>query len=222
MTAPSFPLVSVASLRALVPSSLGDDALREIIDREEAYVARELWWPGGLGDEVTQTFYVNDPSLRGMYVDTAFFGASDRGRSLTFGWVTADVRSPLWLLRPTRSVTVVDNDIELPSTDIRLLRRGTFVERASGGWQGPRVTVSYTPTDTREVARAVIELCRLTLTETGYASEQIGEYRYQKRTDKPDETRKSLIRSLRTHWPVGSVRMAGSNEDRRVGGMASS
>jgi hypothetical protein len=117
-------------------------------------------------------------------------------------------------------VTVVDNGVTISAGDIRLLRQGTLVERASGGWNGPLVEVTYTPNDSLEVVRVVIELCRMTMTETGYQAEHIGDYSYAKHLRPgPGEIdpRKALIRSLMTHLPKGTMRIRTSSEDDRIG-----
>lgn len=225
----AFNLLTVPTARTVISTGLSDGQLSEAIAREEAFLARQLSWPAGLGEAATQTFYVNDPALRGMYIDTAFFSPANAGRSLSFGWVTANIQTPLWLLRPADpdSVVVTDGSIELDPAKIRLLRRRTLVERADAAWHGPAVSITYAPGDLDEVTHVVIELLRLTLTETGFDEESIGDYRYVKSGRGPAATstadrRSKLVRSLRTHWPVTSVRIPSSSEDRRIGGFVAS
>jgi hypothetical protein len=214
-------LVTAADVRALIPNALTDDQLQAVIDREEAYVANELNWPVGLGEPFTQTFYMGDPAMFGLYWDTAMIDLHRGG--MTFWWVQNQPYEPLHLLRPADSAVVVDDGVTVADSDIRFLRRGTMIERASGGWRGPIVTATYTPKDILQVVRVVIELARLTLTETGYQSERIGDYSYAKHvrsaTGTVEETRKVLVRSIQSHWPVGTMRVAGSNESVRIGGI---
>lgn len=219
-------LTTIDDVRALVSTPLSDAQVMDIIKREEAALARKLFWPAGLGEPATQHFFTNDPALRGMYIDTAFFTTANRGRALSFGWVTSNISGPLWLLRPTDAVEVRENGTLVPDHDIRLLRRGTMIEKATGAWRQPEVTVSYTPNDLDEVRAVVIDLFRLTVTETGYESESIGDYSYRRQGSRAGKTitelKAELIRPLRTHWPVATVRIAGSNEDRRIGGIVAS
>lgn len=212
-------VVTVEQLRALVPATQTDDQLQEVIDREEHYLEVELRGP--LTGPRTQTFYVGDPAAMGLWIDT---------RVLLPGspiWMMSDRMGPLGLMRRTDGLSiagtppvvfsVVDNGVAVIPTDLRLLRYGSLIERASGGWNGPIVTATYEPNDTLEVLRVVIELCRLTLTETGFFAEAIGEYRYTKRSDKADESRKMLVRTLKTHLPKGMMRIGVASEDDRIG-----
>jgi hypothetical protein len=217
----SSTLVSADDVRALVPTSLTDAQLLEVITREEASIANELYWPTGLGMAAVQTFYVGYATWGDVYADTSVM--SPRAVANTW-WIQPDRMEPLRLSRAADTVTVVDNGVAVASADIRLLRRGSMIERASGGWQGPIVTVTYMPADIPIVKRVVIELVRLTLTETGYQSERIGDYSYQKHVragagSSTEATRRSLIRSIRPSLPAGSMRVVGSNESVRVGGV---
>ena len=211
-------LTSVSDLRALVPSELADDQLATVIAREEAMLARQVT---DLAGPRTQAWHIGDPATMGLWWDTRGVAPGGSGPlSYSSMWVMPDRRGPLGLLRPTDAVAVVDNGAPVADSDIRLLRQGTLVERAAGGWNGPLVEVTYTPNDALEVVRVVIELCRMTLTETGYQSEQIGDYRYAKHLrPAPGEAdpRKALIRSLMTHLPKGTMRIRTQAEDDRIG-----
>jgi hypothetical protein len=212
---PVTSVTSVAQVRALVSTSMSDADLQGVIDREEAALARQVT---ALAGDRTQTWFVGDQSAMGLYRDSlTTLPFSGRGPFMG-AWMTVDRMGPLSLLRPTDAVVVTDNGVTVADDDIRLLRGGTQVERASGGWQGPIVTVAYTPNDALEVARVVIELCRLTLTETGYQSERIGEYQYD-RGAKPAgaDPRRALVRSLMPHPAKGSMRIRTSSEDDRIG-----
>lgn len=217
----SFNVTSVPDVRALVNSSLDDGQLVEIIAREEAYVARELWWPAGLGDEMTQVFYAGDPATGGLYFDSAFLNP-DPKRAVTFWWIQNRNMEPLRLLRQARSVEVTDGSGALTTGQVRLVKNGTAVERIDAGWNGPVVSVTYTPSDLDLVRRIVIDLVRITLTETGFEEETIGEYRYSKggrngSTRTVEQRRRELIRPLKPVYPYGTMRVPGSSESARVG-----
>jgi hypothetical protein len=69
---------------------------------------------------------------------------------------------------------------------------------------GPLVEIDYTPNDAAQITRVVIELCRLTLTETAYNAEDLGGYKYQRAGIKPATSMQiqaasaaALVRSLR-------------------------
>jgi hypothetical protein len=208
-------VTTVSDLRALVPSPLTDGQLVSIIAREEAALARQIT---DLSGERTQLYYIGDPAAMGLWWDSAVWAPGTRI------WILSDRMGPLGLLRPTDAVTVKDNGVTVSSGDVRLLRQGTLVERAAGGWQGPLVEVTYTPNDSLEVVRVVIELCRMTMTETGFQAENIGDYGYKKHLrPAPGEIdpRKALIRSLMTHLPKGTMRIRTSSEDDRIGAVGS-
>lgn len=195
---------SIAEVRALVSTPLADDDLQDVIDREEAALARQI---GQLSGERTQTWHVGDQS--GPAASGALPGAM----------VSSDRMGPLALLRPTDAVTVTDNGVAVTAEDVRLLRKGTQIERASGGWTGPIVTGTYTPNDLLEVKGVVIALCRLSLGETGFESETIDGYSYTRgsASQTPASQRKALVRSLQTHPPRGTVGVRTSNDTARVG-----
>lgn len=199
------PFTSVEDVRALVPSALTDEQLATVISREEAWLARRI---GVLAGPRTQTFHIRSATA-GMVIDPGAWTANVG--------VTSDRMGPLGLGRPTGAVTVTDGGVAVDAADVRLLRGGTAVERASGGWTGPTVAVAYTPDDAEEVRRAVIELVRLTTTESGYASERIGEYSYTRGAGGSGSLREALVRSLVTHGVAGTTRIPSSSEDDRIG-----
>jgi hypothetical protein len=210
-------LTTLAQVKALVSPAqpMADADIQDVINREEAMLARQIT---DLSGSRTQAYYIGDPAQMGLYIDTVAM-QPDRSGYAAF-WMMNDRLGPLGLLRPTDAVTVVDNGVTISAGDIRLLRQGTLVERASGGWNGPLVEVTYTPNDELEVIRVVIELCRMTMTESGYQAEHIGDYSYAKHLRPgPGEIdpRKVLIRSLMTHLPKGTMRIRTSSEDDRIG-----
>jgi hypothetical protein len=207
------PVTPAADVMALVPTALTEDQVTSLILREEAALARQVT---DLAGERTQAFYVEDPASSGLYIDAV----SLAGYSSI--WILSTPTGPLGLQRPTDAVEVVDGGVALDPSEVRLLRQGTLVERVSGAWRGPVVEVTYTPNDLLEVQRVVIELCRITLTETGYNAESIGDYSYTKKPAVPGtpDPRKALIRSLMTHLPLGTTRVRSSSEDDRISGSA--
>ena len=185
--------LDLADVRAIYPTSLSDDALGDVIRREEAWLARRI---GALDGERTQVIYRDDPFLD----------------------------DPIWLVRPTDAVVVVDNAIELDEADVRILADGWAIERATGAWSGPTVAVTYTPTDAEEVRRVLIELVRLTSQETGFLSERIGEYAYTRGSSRSANpaflaasSREAYLRELRRPGRYGSVRLPTGLMSARVG-----
>jgi hypothetical protein len=136
--------------------------------------------------------------------------------------VDADLDTPIFLRRPTDTVVVSDYGTDIDAADLRLLADGTKVELATGPWTGPWVDVTSTPNDLEEVKRVVIELVRLTVTETGYASERIGEYSYNKGSGQnpaqaAQAARNALVRDLLPLAGPGSIRLRSSIRPERVG-----
>lgn len=181
-------LVTVAEVRALVSSELSDDDLQDVIDREEAELAARI---GPLTGARTEVFYPDHSTER------------------------------LYLRRPASTVTVSNDGTAVTLGDedgeYRLIGNGTGVHYISSNWGGI-VTVAYTPNDELRVKRVLIELIRLTSTETGYVAERIGQYSYQ-RAQTPGAagaTREALIRSLLPNFGLASIRLTGSISRRPV------
>lgn len=188
---PVTSLLSVAEVRALVNSRLSDVDLQVLIDREEAWLAGKI---GPLAGERTDT------------------------------WTPGLGDTPLFLRRRAESVVLTDDGVTLvadtdylftPSTG--MIRRVSWVEPLPPwrqlylGWQGA-VTATYTPSDEAAVKRAVIELVRLTVGETGYQSEQIGDYSYTKGTGADRVSRADLARSILLRRPAYSMRVHSAME----------
>ena len=79
------------------------------------------------------------------------------------------------------------------------------------GWQGT-VTATYTPTDAAAVKRAVIELVRGTVGETGLDSESIGDYSYTRGESAGRVGRAGLARSILLRRPAYSMRLRSAME----------
>ena len=183
-------VVSVEQVRALVDSDLSDADLQAVIDREEAALAREI---GPLVGPRTQTFYVS--SRPDNYPQS------------------------LMLTRPTSAVSVTEAGTGMDPAKVVLRGAGYVVDRGTGTppyldgshWAGPTVAVTYTPNDELEVERVVIELCRLTVTETGYLSETIGDYTYSRGArggaiNPTESARAKLIETLKPPVPAHTSR----------------
>ncbi len=103
------------------------------------------------------------------------------------------------LMRPASTATATDAGA---ATAVELVDE-RYVYRANGYWNGA-VTITYTPNDTAEVERVIIELVRLALSETAYMSETIGDYSYQRPEGRG---RTALVASLMTKPFLMSIRM---------------
>lgn len=162
-------VVTNATVRAQVKTRLGEADLTKVIAREEAYLARRI---GPLAGARTLRF------RRPAYFDSA--------------WA---IRLP----RPSLAadVDITDNGTAWVDGDFRLGGGGYILEpEGIRSFNGP-VDVAFTPSDALEVERVVIELVRLAVTETGYSSETIGGYTYQRGLDTVIRTRGFLVKSLK-------------------------
>ena len=136
-------------------------------------------------------------------------GALTGARTDTFSPGLGD--TPIYLSRRTTSVVVADNTQAVLAADLRFAPTSGMVRRTRGFWTGP-VAVTYTPTDADTVKRAVIELVRGTLAETGNDAETIGDYSYT-RGDAPVRlSRLAVVRSVLLRRPAYSVRLRASLE----------
>lgn len=178
-------VVTLGEVRALVKSGLSDPDLQAVIDREESWLADRI---GALTGERTDTFTpgVGDASL--------------------------------YLRRKTAAVVITDAGVTLDPTDFLFTPSTGQIRRVvgyisarymhvPGAWQGD-VTATYTPTDTASVARAVIELVRGTIIETGYESESMGDYSY----NRGKVGRAGLVRSILLRRPAHSLRIRSAME----------
>ena len=119
--------------------------------------------------------------------------------------------TPIYLSRRAASVVVTDNALAVAAVDLRFVPDSGMVRRISGAWTG-RVAVTYTPTDADAVKRAVIELVRGTLSETGNDAESLGDYSYTRGASGARLSRPALIRSVLLRRPAYSVRLRSSLE----------
>ena len=184
-------LTTIAEVRALVKSRLSDANLQVIIDREEAWLAGKV---GVLTGERTDTF---TPGLG----DT-----------------------PLYLRRRAASVVLTDAGRTLAASEFLFTPstgqiRRIWTPSLQGdppwrqvylGWQGT-VTATYTPDDEADVKRAVIELVRIATGPTGYQSETLGDYSYDRGTG-GQPSRAGLARGLLLRRPAYSLRLHSAME----------
>jgi hypothetical protein len=189
---PVTPLVSIADVRALVRSRLSDPDLQAIIDREEA------WLAGKVG------------ALTGERTDTFMPGLGD---------------TPLYLRRRAESVVMTDAGRTLAASEFLftpssgMIRRIWTPDLADNppwrqlylGWQGT-VSATYTPSDAAAVQRAVIELVRGTVGETGLDAETIGTYSYTRGASAGRVSRAALARGILVRRPAYSMRIHSAME----------
>jgi hypothetical protein len=180
-------LVDIAAVRALVRSRLGDVDLQVVIDREEA------WLAGRVGP------------LTGERTDTFVPGLGD---------------TPLYLRRRSESVVMTDAGRTLAASEFLftpssgMIRRIWTPDLADDppwralylGWEGT-VSATYTPSDQASVERAIIELVRGTVGETGLDAETIGDYSYTRGTSAGRLSRASLARGILVRRPAYSMRI---------------
>jgi hypothetical protein len=130
-------------------------------------------------------------------------------------WLDSGGVAELILQRRTDAVEVVDNDVAIADEDVRLLRRGVMIRRATGAWGGPIVTATYTPNDLAAVKRVIVELIRLDLADATVDSESIGSYRYSRATlthAHIEESRHNLIRQLVPRRRQGTIRVRSATQ----------
>ena len=172
-------LIDLAEARMRVPSLPSDDvAAQQIIDEQEAWLARKVGGP--LTGDRTETFYVGGPNRYRPKVNNG----------------------KLSLSRYTDDVLVEDNDEELDADTIRLIDRGSAIilhaSVVNRWWTGPYVAVSYTPNDLTEVQRVLYQLIAWEADPpTVLQGERIGSYSYTQSTSltgiKPTYARAALV-----------------------------
>jgi hypothetical protein len=178
-------IVDVAEVEALISPGLEAEALQGVIDREEDWLATDaVVGIGPLTGERTQTI-----------------------------WVQAGYADPLLLRRPTsptaggsgEEFAVVDGGVTL-TPDQYALTGPARLERIGGSWQGPKVEVTSTPTDLQSVRRAILELCRLTLTASPFAQEST-EGHSSSRSVPVEAQREAIARKLNPHRGLRTVQL---------------
>jgi hypothetical protein len=185
---------TLAQVKALVRSRLSDDDLQTIIDREEEWLATKI----GV--------------LSGARMDTFKPGTTNM---------------PLYLSRRTDSVSVTDDGVAVAATDLLFTPSTGCLRRVAGvypwpypppetwfpSWQGD-VAVTWTPTDGAAVTRAIIELVRGTVGETGMESETIGDYQYTRGASASRVSRIGLVRGILLRHQAYSMPLRSAAEAR--------
>ena len=186
--------VSLAEVRALVRSRLSDADLQAIIDREEEWLATKI----GV--------------LEGSRTDTFRPGVTN---------------TPLYLSRLTDSIRVTDNGVAVTASDLMFTPSTGCLCRVTGvypwpypppwtwyaSWRGD-VAVTWTPTDGAAVTAGVINLIRLTTSETGFDSETIGDYSYTRGASAGRVSRAGVVRSILLRRPAYSMSLRSMAEVR--------
>jgi hypothetical protein len=137
-------LVSPDTIEALMAPGIDSTALQSLINRQEAWLARQI---GPLVGERTQRIYVAPGDYDALILQRATDAVSV---------IDGDPRAEP---PPT----------ELDPSLVRLV--GERRLEKAGPWSGPEVHATYTPTDELEVEEAVIDLCRIVLAASPYQTE---------------------------------------------------
>lgn len=144
-----------------------DDVAQDIIDEQEAWLARRI---GPLDGEIIQTFYIRSWDDHGKLYLQRYTDAVE---------VTDN------------EVAVDEADIRLVDDGSAIRRRETNY------WAGPFVKVTYTPNDLLEVRRVLFDLIAMSVDPaTPYESEQIGSYSYRRGKGSLQASRGALASSL--------------------------
>jgi hypothetical protein len=165
--------VNEARARGILSLPTVDATAQQIIDEQEAWLARRI---GPLGGERTETFYVGVSSTHGKLALARYTDEVD----LTDAGVTVD-----------------SDDFLLIDKGSAVTRAHHFGQR---WWRGPYVTATYEPNDANEVRRVLFDLVSLAAAPVGpYNSESIGDYSYShglpgSQTDA--QTRAALVSAL--------------------------
>lgn len=164
-------LVTPSEVRVLVQTSLNDEKLQTIIDREEFDIVERFG---------------------------AHYGETNSVPVTVIETLEGDAQCSLFLRRRIASVSaIVDDGTTLTTSSYRLWGKQGRIERLPRGatW-GDVVQVTYVPYDDNSTRKSVIiELVRLALNRTAMKSESIGgEYSYSAADDWETERNKVLRR----------------------------
>jgi hypothetical protein len=192
--------LDLTTTRELVASDLSDAAFQEVIDLEEAWLAKRI---GPLDGERTERFVnVRYGQLirlqRPTDADSYSFAVDDAGTDATA-------------------------DVELRRNGWRVARLHPAGWLATGALNGA-VSITYEPNDALEVERVLVELVRLSIAatqtpNTGITSEVIGSYTYVLGTgsSSPRSIRAALLRSLREPLEPETLRVRSSTIPEPIG-----
>lgn len=146
-------VLDFADVEALLATGLEPVALQGIIDRDEDWLATDL---------------------------TAGIGELTGSRTQRVWRPPANCTRPILLARPTDAVEVVDNGVT--RTDVVLLGN-IRVEPSNGLWVGPAIDLTYEPRDLLQVKRILIELVRLSVSDSPYRQEATEGHSYSRPSD---------------------------------------
>lgn len=150
-------LVTVDEVRALVKTSLSDDELQSVIDREE-------------------------DALIHLYGDHYVDDSTTVTETLAGGGVNLFLRRPVTSVTSCQEKEDWDDDWETLTEDDDFYVVGEYgmLKRATDVW-GVQVRVTYVPVDDNDRRKAaIIELVRLAVERTAMRSEHVaGEYSFQ-------------------------------------------
>jgi hypothetical protein len=194
--------VSIAEVRALVRSRLGDVDLQAIIDREESWLATKVGALAGARSDTFNPGIANVPlylprlaTLTGVTDGGIALSASDYRFTPSSGCLQRATQANPW-----PSATNAPFGYAVPG-----------VEPFFPSWQSP-VVITWTPADAAAVAAAVIGLVRGTVGETGMDSETIGDYQYTRGQSAARLSRANLVRTVLLRRPAYSMRLRTSGE----------
>lgn len=151
-----------------IPLPADDGAAQDIIDEQEAWLARRI---GPLEGDRTETFYVGLASVTGKlglrrYTDAVV--VTDAGLAFT-------------------AFRLVDEGSAIVQV----------YSAASRIWRGPYVTATYAPNDADEVRKGLYDLIALACEPVGtLRSEQIGSYSYNRGEATPAAMRSAILSEI--------------------------
>jgi hypothetical protein len=159
-------LVSPATVKAIVKTSLTDAQLQVVIDRIEAEITARIGAPQDDGGTVSvvQTL---EGGTKVLFLPTEILSV----------------------------VSIVEDDVTLASSDYRTWSGGDIERMPVGTRWGEVCVVTYKPTDNRSLrTQVIIELARLDIERTAFQAESVSDYSYT--APKWDEDRKKQFRRL--------------------------
>ncbi|HET7030364.1 MAG TPA: hypothetical protein VFI34_07620 [Candidatus Limnocylindrales bacterium] len=184
-------LIAPDDVEALMATGIAPAALQKVIDREEDWLANDpRVGIGQLVGERTQTVWVQILERRDLLIQrpTDEHGGAGSGGSLV----------------------VVDNGVELTSDEFALVGPARITHLwagfPNGPWNGPKVEITYTPTDQVRVEETILELVRLRLSASPYNQEASEGHSYTRPKDL-QAMREDLARSLHPHRGPMSTRL---------------
>lgn len=161
-------LTTVAEVRALINTSLGDGDLQVVIDRIEAEINARIGAPQDGDNSVTVVQTLSGYSAKHLFVKSEIGSVS----------------------------SVIEDGGTLAASDYRSWPGGMIERLPVGNTWGEVVTVTYKPADNRQERKAaVIDLVRIDINRTAMQSENIaGEYSYSAPQNWEAERRRILRR----------------------------